>query len=238
MSGDKPYPKLFIQHIPKTATTSLIEACRKIYGEKNVQRLLIPNDSPMGIYIRDPESAWHTDRDRFVADAWDTISDSIAWDVPVLHGHHPYEIIQPLVRIGEGRKLITWVRDPISLAMSWFLWDKSNVKRVEKTPLTIQKYLEEGVRNNILTQMLGWAVDYDFIGFKEWIKEDWTVLCHKYGFPATELPRKNVQPLNYDRQISANHDQIRLIAKHNQEDMALYGDLVGGRFKEKKEVYR
>jgi hypothetical protein len=63
------------------------------------------------------------------------------------------------------------------------------------------------------------------------------MLCHKYGFPATELPRKNVQPLNYDHQTTANHDQIRLIAKHNQEDTTLYGNLVGGRFK-RKEVYQ
>jgi hypothetical protein len=139
--GDKPYPKLFIQHIPKTATTSILDGLRDIYGKDNVERLVIPNDSPMSIYIRDPKSAWHEDKVQFLSDAYRLICDNDRlWDVPVLHGHHPYEVIQPLVRIGEGRKLVTWVRDPIELAISWFHWDKSRADAGLKTPLTIEKY--------------------------------------------------------------------------------------------------
>jgi hypothetical protein len=231
--GDKPYPKLFIQHIPKTGTTSILNALRVIYGKKNVQRLAIPSASPLGVYIRDPQSDWHMDRDNFVVDCHDWIQ--FTWDrnkyddVPVLHGHHPFRVIWPLLR-DTGRKLVTWVRDPISLAISWFYWDKANLKFVHRSPLSMSAYLEEGIRNNILTQMLGWDIDYDFIGIQEWMKQDWQTFCAKYDFPMVDLLFQNKQPNNYDHAIIDDPAMVRLIAMHNHKDLYRYGELVGKRF--------
>jgi hypothetical protein len=235
MSGDIPYPKLFVQHIPKTGTTSILDALKVIYGKKNVQKLDIPSASPLGIYIRDPQSDWHIDRDGFIQDCHDWISfalDEYKYnDIPVLFGHHPYHVIYPLLR-DTGRKLVTWVRDPISLAISWFHWDKASVKFLGETPLSMDAYLEEDIRNNILSQMLGWDIDYDFIGFKEWMKQDWQAFCAKYNFPMVELLFRNKQPHNYGDSIIDDPDMVRLIALNNSADLYRYGDLVGKRFKE------
>lgn len=216
-------PRLFIQHTPKSGTTSVLNALRTIYGEGSVERLLIPNSGQWNIYIRDPKSEWHTDRDAFVERSHDLLESNFDHlnKIPVLHGHHPYRVIAPLLR-ETGRKLITFVREPISLAISWFHWDKARADAGLISPHTMEQYLEEGVRNNILNQMLGRDEDYEFIGFSEWLEQDWTFLCYEQGFPITQLLRVNGQPRGYANEILNDPVLLQNIKRANYNDVLEY----------------
>jgi hypothetical protein len=94
----------------------------------------------------------------------------------------------------------------------------------------MQAYLNQGIRNNIIDQMMGWNVDYAYIGFKEWMEQDWLGMCHLFELPATELPRRNVQPLNYGAEVIRNMEMVANIAIANRDDLVRFGELAKYRF--------
>jgi len=194
----------------------------QVYGAENIGYFPGPEKSLMGIYVRDQDSRYWTDRPAFLA-AWHRarlLEEFVP--MPAYHGHTPLFLYPK--NLVDNMPVVTIVRHPMSLIFSWYLWEKSHPYMVNFE--TVDDFIEQRPRQNIQTEMVGNLEDVDAAISYEFLEQGICMLANKLHWPTFVLPRTNLSPsptyTDRLRELVGNRDLQKRILALNEADMELY----------------
>lgn len=215
-------PKIVIVHLPKTGTTSIAHLFSDLLGKDAVQRVIVENHQ---FYNRNKEDLFWTDPGLFKAvwrkwmkDHFDELDKAT-----VLWGHHPVNLWKEFF---PDRLYITWMRNPVRRAISWFYWNQQLANW--NSPKNIPDFLKDGIYNDAQALWMDFDINnFDFVGLTEFMSEDITWLWQTLGLgkPAV-MPAINVQPYGYAHDVYSDVSLLSKIEQHNVLDMELYKSVI------------
>ena len=221
--------RLIHVHIPRTGGTTFKRVMDQIYGPGNIGYLRAPESqekqSPLGLYIRDHHCDYYQNRDRFMHEwcAFRAEMREAEEGYPVFHGHtplglYPGYLLQDAVRV-------TWLRHPVSLQISWYLWDRAHGHLVDFEG--IHDFIEQAPRRDIMSNMLS-IFDLNFVGLYEFFREDLARIGKMLHWPVLYVPHTNRNPspcyAEEFRALHSDHGLRQKIISLNKNDMGLYRD--------------
>lgn len=221
--------RLIHVHIPRTGGTTFKRIMDQIYGSENIDCLWAPESqaiqSPLGLYIRDQHCDFYQDWGKFKEEwrAFRAEQREIEEQCQVYHGHTPL-LLYPgyLLR---NSFLATWIRHPVSLQISWYLWDRAHGHLVDFEG--IHDFIEQQSRINIMSRMIG-PVDLEFVGIYEFFREDLARVGKMLHWPVVYVPHTNRNPspgyAEEFRALHSDHGLRQKIIHLNRDDMELYRD--------------
>ena len=208
-------------HIPRSGGTSFRNLLLERYGESKVAIMQEPMpgaESVKEIFIRDVDSYYWTNRKRFLRNWWRRKFPKSR----IYHGHVPLFLYPG--DIINGSVIVTWLRDPVSLVLSWYMWEKySKIPDIEPD---IYKFINQRPRQNIMTEMLQSAGPVPiYYGITEYYLQDLAVLLNALGWKweGDYIPHLFGQPNGKERfSYLQDRSLIQEIRRLNQEDVDLY----------------
>lgn len=223
--------KLVHIHIPRTGGTTLKKVLDSVYGDDGVH-YLSPSDnvreaSPLGIYIRDPGSLWYLKREEFDRDWGITRKNMRSWESQfgIWHGHTPLYLYDWCPWL-EDAMFVTILRHPVSLVVSWYLWEV----RQQLYDGDIEDFIEQEQYRNIQTRMLalnGTSPHRNVLLLHyEFLREDIALLGQRMGWPNFLFPWTNRVPtLQYMKllgDILANKKLVGRMYRLNYDDVQYF----------------
>jgi hypothetical protein len=161
----------------------------------------------------------------------------------VTHGHFPVSKYQSLFA---QAKLVTWVRHPLSMLISWyFFWlsspdifDEEHRQFLEQR-LSFVEFIQMPYTKNGMSEYYLKGTqpeDFFFIGVQEFFDEDLKRLQNQLGLPDFQLPIQNAnvnQHAEYQtlkREILADQQIVKTVHRLNAADVELYETIVQLRY--------
>jgi hypothetical protein len=221
-------------HIPKTAGTSFSHVLMDEYGQPKLKRVYPPKQHtlvPVRTFIRWANSAWWTDRGRFLKDWHEAFDEEgLNEEFCALTGHNPVGLYNPYF---PGVPRVTFLRRPVELQLSWYFFERQH-PHLMKNNTSIYEYLEMKEHQNIMTTMTGGNLDaFGFIGFLETFAEDVIRLARIMDWKPVMIRHKmrHAHP-SYDAdypRLVGDPAVVDAIRRANAADCALYREAVSRR---------
>lgn len=215
-------------HIPRTGGTTFKRVLDQVYGKENICSLASPDSlrlqSPMGLFIRDGSCDYYKNSLRFSEEWWafrQEVSE-IESKMTVFHGHIPLHLYPEYIQ--EESIVIAWLRHPVFLQISWWLWENAFPSLGLDCP-NIYEFVELPERRNIMSRMT--AQDADYYGIYEFMHPCLAHITEMLDWPLNiTVPHTNKIPrIDYWAKYSVLASDQKLAAhikQTNKEDMRFY----------------
>ncbi|MEM7548926.1 MAG: sulfotransferase family 2 domain-containing protein [Bacteroidota bacterium] len=199
-------------HIPKTAGTSFLEICNKNYNKGEVYHYIERKNrlrkvkKQVSIYTMPSKTK-------------------------VLHGHLTYKHLR-LIHKWNNSKVITWLRDPVERAISWYLFQQRTIHNNPETNpykeykgMPIIDFLSMEEYRNVMSKFLQGIEleDLFFFGFIESFHNDLKQLANMMKWQKINLTHENsneaFKKAHYHSITKTEREKIKDL---NEEDVLLY----------------
>ncbi|AEV32724.1 sulfotransferase family 2 domain-containing protein [Owenweeksia hongkongensis] len=203
--------ELIFLHLPKTGGSSILEVLKYVYGEEHVRHF--ERDECLELNKRGLK-----------------ISEVIAPEVKVIHGHIRYREVKDIVK-KDKPKLVTFLREPVARVVSNYNWWKFDVKSNPDHPAygrrdeSLELYVSRKETQNKMSYFLRGSKlkSYYFIGLLESFDRDIQKLAEVLNWPdVPSFHEKNSKHFSSSKPKLIEEKLRKKISRLNHKDSSLY----------------